>query len=123
MEHCIKIGTFGQNRKQGISNVLKGDRVICCAGKGEWKLIAAGEVTADYYVDDRPVFLKPGLYPDRFDFNATRFRAEVDLKSIIEQLSFITNSAYWPVYFKTGMAKLSHDDWTMIESLKAKTLD
>lgn len=125
IEHCIKIGTFGQGRKQGISHVMKGDRVVCCAGKGEWKLIAAGEVTSDYYVDDREVFLKPGFYPDRFDFTATKFQEEVDLKSLIEQLSFITNPDYWPVYFKTGMAKLSPDDWKLIEQIKngKKTLD
>lgn len=60
LERCIDGGVFGLARRQAISSVRQGDKIVCCAGKGDWKLIAVGDATSDYYIDDEPVFLKEG---------------------------------------------------------------
>jgi len=117
MEHCIKKGTFGLARKQILGNVSKGDSVVCCAGKGDWKIIGLGVALSDYYMDDAKIFLKEGSFPDRFDFVAEKLpkEKEIDLMSIIDQLSFVTNLAYWAVFFRNGIVQMSKHDWDLVE--------
>lgn len=114
IEHCIKIETFGLSRKNLIANVKTGDKVICCAGKGDWKVIAVGEATSDYYLDVQPVFLKDGIFPDRFRFHAQKLTTEIDVIQVLDRLSFITNIAHWAVYFRNGIAKCNEDDWKLV---------
>lgn len=121
LDHCIKTGTFGLSRKHIIGDVKLGDKVVCCAAKGDWKFVATGEATSDYYIDDSPVFLKSGTFPDRFDFKADRLPEEIDLMQVIDKLSFVTNLAYWAVYFRNGIAKLTKSDWDLILAQLPKT--
>lgn len=120
MEHCIKIGTFGMNRKQTIGNVQAGDKVVCYVTK-ECKIIALGEVTESYYMDTKKIFKSEGLFPDRFDFKATLLgpKSEIDFKTMVDDLQFITNKFYWTVYLRNGIAKLTPQDWKLIESKTA----
>ena len=119
IEHCMKVGTFGLHRKHTLGQVTKGDSIVCCAGKGDWKIIGIGSATSDYYVSDEKVFLKDGFFIDRFDFDASSLpkEKEIDLMSIIDELSFVTNVAFWAVYFRNGIAKLSTSDWELIRKL------
>ena len=112
----MRKGTFGLSRKCRIGHVRIGDRVVCCAGKGDWKIIGLGSAISDYYVDDAKIFLKEGYYPDRFDFKieALPKNREVDLMSIIGDLSFVKNLSCWAVFFRDGMAKMSKSDWDLI---------
>ena len=112
----MKVGTFGLSRKQVLGKVEKGDSVVCCAGKGDWKIIAFGTTTSDYYLDDKKVFLKEGSFPDRFDFSVEPIPKdrELDLMSIIDRLAFVTNLAYWAVYFRNGIVSLSKQDFDLI---------
>jgi len=116
LEHCMKIGTFGLGRKHVLGHVAKGDPVVCCAGKGEWKIIGLGSTTSDYYVDDKQVFLKEGYFPDRFDFKADKLGAdrEPDVMQIIDKLSFVKDLAYWAVFFRNGIVRMSKQDWELI---------
>lgn len=116
LEHCMKIGIFGLARKHTLGSVAKGDPIVCCAGKGDWRVIGHGSTTSDYYVDDRKVFLKEGHFVDRFDFSAQKLEPdrELDIKQIVDKLSFVTNVAYWPVFFRNGIAKMSKPDWDLI---------
>lgn len=116
LEHCMRKGTFGLARKHILGNVSKGDAVVCCAGKGDWKIIGLGAATSDYYVDDTKVFLKEGYFPDRFDFAAEKLarEREVDVMSIVDDLSFVKNVAYWAVFFRNGIARMSKADWDLI---------
>lgn len=119
LEHCLKVGVFGLSRKNIISSVRKGDKVACCAGKGDWKFIALGEATSDYYVDDEPVFLKDGQFLDRFNFSAKKCR-EQSLIELLDQLSFVSNPAFWAVYFRNGITKIDEHDWRLIGDLVLK---
>ncbi len=116
MEHCIKIGTFGGQRKGMIGRVEKGDKVACYVTK-EYKIIALGEVTEGYYMDDSKVFLRDGTYPDRFDFKAEKLQTEeeLDFMQVIDRMSFITNLAYWSAYFRTGIVQAKKSDWQTLE--------
>lgn len=122
MEHCIKIGTFGMNRKQTIGNVQAGDKVACYVTK-ESKIIALGEVTESYYMDTKKVFKAEGLFPDRFDFKAPLLgpKSEIDFKAMVDDLQFITNKFYWTVYLRNGIAKITNSDWELI-SRRSKSL-
>ncbi len=112
----MRQGTFGLERKYILGQVSKGDPVVCCAGKGDWKIIGLGSATSDYYVGDSKIFLKEGYFPDRFDFSTEKLPndLEIDIKSIFDRLSFVTNIAYWPVFFRNGIAKMSRQDWELI---------
>jgi hypothetical protein len=117
LEHCMKAGTFGLARKHILGHVRKGDQVICCAGKGDWKIIGSGVAESDYYVDDKKIFLADGYFVDRFDFKSEKLpkAEELDLMLIIDQLSFVTNLAYWAVFFRNGIVKLTKADCDLIE--------
>ncbi len=116
---CMKVGTFGLTRKNLIGGVKKGDQIVCCAGKGDWKIIGLGSASSDYYIDDSKVFLKDGLFVDRFDFQSDKLPAvrEIGVVSILDQLSFVTNLAYWAVFFRNGIVKMSKADWELIRGL------
>jgi len=116
LEHCIEIGTFGLNRKYVLGQVERGDDIICCASK-DWKLIAKGSITEPYYISDEPVFLAEGMFPDRVDFQATKVpsKSEVDLKQFLDKLDFVQNLAYWAVYFRNAVVKLSDHDWDLLQ--------
>lgn len=125
MEHCIKIGTFGLGRKFILGHVQKGDKVACYVTK-EYKIIALGETTTDYYVDDSSVFEKEGLFPDRFDFKAEKLAsdAELDFMTVIDKMSFVKNLAYWSAYFRNGIVRIQAADWnTLIAKTKQLTKD
>lgn len=117
MEHCIKVGVFGAHRKHSIGNVQKGDKVACYITK-ESKIIALGEATSSYYMDDKKIFKSDGSFPDRFDFKAALLGVEneVDFKSMVDDLQFITNKFYWTVYLRTGISHMRQKDWELIES-------
>jgi hypothetical protein len=116
LEHCMSKGTFGLSRKHILGGAAKGDAVVCCAGKGDWKIIGLGSAISDYYVDDTKIFLKDGFFPDRFDFKADQLpkERELDIISIIDQLSFVKNLAYWAVFFRNGIVRMSKQDWELI---------
>ncbi|HNB23413.1 MAG TPA: hypothetical protein PKZ32_13380 [Candidatus Melainabacteria bacterium] len=116
LEHCIKVGTFGLSRSHTIKNVKAGDKVVCCATK-EWSILALGEATTVYYVDDKPVFLRAGIFIDRFDFRVKVLRKEEELafKPLIAEMEFIKKKEYWPVHFKVGITKITERDFQHIE--------
>ncbi|MBA3858307.1 MAG: hypothetical protein C0507_15490 [Cyanobacteria bacterium PR.3.49] len=114
MLHCIDIGVFGLRRPQAISHVKEGDKVVCVVTREKtWKVIAIGEATSDYYVDDEDVFKQPGMFIDRFKFKIQRLKPELSFPDFINKLSCITKPQYWTVYFKNGIAKLSKEDWVL----------
>ena len=119
LQHCIEIGVFGLSRKQTIEKVRAGDKIVCCAGKGDWKVIAFGEVTSDYYIDDKHIFLKAGSYIDRFQFEAHKLPVELDLIAVLGELTFVTKIEYWQLYFRNAIAKLSEGDWDLFQALSA----
>jgi hypothetical protein len=50
IENCMRKGTFGLQRKYILERVAKGYKVVCCAGKGDWKILGLGTTISDYYV-------------------------------------------------------------------------
>lgn len=116
IEHCMNLGTFGLSRKHIVNQVKKGDSVLCCAGKGDWKVIGTGAATSDYYLSVDKVFLKDDYFPDRFDFTSTLLSAddELDLKPILSELNFVKDLKYWAVFFRNGIVKLTEEDYLLI---------
>jgi len=117
MSHCIKIGVFGATRRIGIGKAKKGDKLVCYVTK-ECKIIGVGEITSDYYMSDDPIFRSQGVFPDRFNFKATLIdkRKEIDIRSIIDDLSFVTNKSYWSVFFRLSNRQIPEQDYKLIES-------
>jgi len=120
MEHCIKKGVFGLRRKHTISNVREGDKIGCYVTK-EYKVIALGEATSDYYMDDEKVFRTEGHFIDRFNFKAPKLAPELNFMDIIDQLSFIKNLAYWSVYLRNGIVEMSAKDWELMSKTAARS--
>lgn len=116
MEHCIENGVFGLNRKYTLGQVNTDDKVACYVTK-EYKIIALGEVTEGYYIDDTKVFLGEGIFPDRFKFKARKLASELDFMTVIDKMSFIKNLAYWSAYFRNGVVKISKSDYEHLEKL------
>lgn len=115
MEHCIKIGVFGATRKAGLASAKKGDKIICYITK-ECKIIATGELTSDYYMSDESIFRAEGDFPDRFNFKASLvgLKQELSIKTIVDDLSFITNKLFWSVFFRLSNRKLPKQDYELI---------
>ena len=118
MEHCIDIGTFGLNRKYVLGSMQPGDFVACYVNK-EYKIVALGEVTEPYYIDDSKVFpwaSGSDLYIDRIKFKAEKINRsqEVDFIQLLDKMSFIKNLAYWNVHFNGSVKEISKQDWETI---------
>lgn len=117
MEHCIQKGVFGMSRKHVLGHVQPGDKIACYITK-ERKIIAIGEATSTHFLDDSPLFLSEGLYPDRITFSAELLptKKELDFMSIVDQMKFIKNLAYWSVYFSKSIVEISQVDWNTIKA-------
>ena len=115
MEHCIRIQTFGMNRRGQLAKVEAGDGVVCYVVKDR-KIIGLGEVTDPYYLDDSNVFLKDGVFPDRFKFKAKQFKRndEFDFMEVVDKLDFIKKPEHWSVYLRNGFAELTKKDWDLV---------
>lgn len=122
MEHCINIGTFGARVRGVLRKARKGDKILCYISK-ECKIIAAGELISDYYMSDDKIFRADGDFPDRFDFKSEKFKSqnELDIRSVINDLLFVTNKAYWSVFFRLSNRVINKHDYEMIlAKVKAK---
>lgn len=115
MEHCIKIGTYGLKRRNVISQVATGDKIACIVTREpDWKIIALGEATSDYYIDDKQIFREEGLFVDRFNFKSLKLKPELKLWDLMDSLKFVKKQEYYAAYFKNGIVKLTKDEWTAI---------
>lgn len=121
MEHCIKIGLFGATKKGSMGKVKKGDKLVCYVTK-DCKIVGIGEATSDYYMDDAPKFRAEGSYPDRFNFKANKLKKEeeISIKDIVDDLSFVTNKAYWSVFFRMSFRGLPENDFNLVRKLVGK---
>jgi predicted RNA-binding protein len=117
MENCIKVGAFGANRKGIVGYVEEGDKVACYITK-EYKIIALGTVTQGYYLDDEKIFLREGVFPDRFKFSAKQLKPddELNFMTIVDKMSFIKNLAYWSAHFRNGILRMSETDWDLMQA-------
>lgn len=117
MEHCIKKGVFGASRRGALFKAKIGDKVICYITK-ECKIIATGELTSDYYMSDEKIFRTEGDFPDRFNFRADKLASnnEVETRSMLDKLNFVTNKTYWSVYFRLSSRQISKQDYDIILS-------
>lgn len=117
LERCMKVGTFGLNRKFVLGRVSVQDKIVCCSTK-EWQVIGFGECTEPYYVSDEKVFIADGVFPDRFDFRAVGLSKvqEFSILDSLENLSFVKNMSYWAVYFRSGIVEISDADYSLLRS-------
>lgn len=122
LEFCIKVGIFGLNRKYILPKVSVGDQIVCYATKDR-KIIATGDITVEYYIDDEPVFNNKAIFPtgdvyvDRIRFHAKHLNPEVDLIQVIDRMSFIKSLANWQIHFRSAIVQISKQDWELINSL------
>lgn len=112
-------------RKSQLDKMQLGDKVILLATK-EAKVIGHGEVTREYYLDDSQVFLAQtvqDVFPDRIGFSSKTLTAEqeIDFRSLVWDLKFIKNPAYWGAHFLSGPCQIQEDDYNHIlfKSVKA----
>lgn len=121
MEYCISKGVFGLNRKYILGRVQEGDGIACYVN-GEKKIIALGEITSEYFLDDTPifndkeVFAEGGLYPDRIGFSAEILPTAIDFIQLIDRLSFIKNLAYWSTPLSVGIVEMNSADWDLMSN-------
>jgi predicted RNA-binding protein len=71
MEHCIKIGTFGLNRKYVLGRIQPGDKLACYITK-ECKIISFGEVTSEYCMDTKKIFKEDGFLQEHFPVSESK---------------------------------------------------
>jgi len=70
-------------------------------------------------MSDENVFRSEGSFPDRFNFKASPLgrNKEIDIKSIIDDLAFVTNKAYWSVFFRLSNRRIPKEDFAHLEKL------
>ncbi len=68
-------------------------------------------------MSDNEIFKADGVFPDRFNFKAEKLGAkkEIEIRSIIDELGFITNKAYWSVFFRLSNRQIPEKDFRFIE--------
>lgn len=113
MEHCIKTGVFGMNRKWVLGSIREGDPIVCYVTK-EKKIIALGHCTAEYYLDDSKIFLREGSFIDRIKFKAEKIPIELDFQPLVDDMQFIKNKKFWQVFSKFVIFKITDADFENI---------
>ena len=121
LEFCMKVGIFGLNRKYILGKVKEKDKILFYSTK-ERQILATGEITDEYYVDDQRVFTDKSLFPnnelfpDRIGFSVERLTQPVDFIPIIDQMSFIKSLANWQVHFRSAIVQIAKSDWDLISN-------
>lgn len=115
MLHCIKKGVFGAARRGVLGKAQKGDKVLFYVTK-ECKVIGHGELTSNYFFDDSPIFIAEGVFPDRVKFGGkvVSSSAEIDVRTIVNDLSFVSNKAYWSVFFRFSNCLIPQHDYELV---------
>lgn len=115
LANCIKHGVFGRDGRGSLPKIRRGDKIVCYVTK-DCRVIALGEATSEYYMDDAPVFLKEGLFPDRFKFKAKFLspEKEIGIRSILDDLHFVTNKYYWSIFFRSSLRMIPENDYNTI---------
>lgn len=124
MLHCIDVGTFGLNRKFVLGRMEPGDRIACYVTK-EFKIVAFGEVTEPYYIDDEKVFPWASgsqMFVDRIKFKAQKLDKNLELNFIdyLDKMSFIKNIVYWSAHFNGSVVQISQKDWELLHGQDKK---
>ncbi|MDD4127144.1 MAG: EVE domain-containing protein [Methanomicrobium sp.] len=84
-------------------------------------ITAAFEITSKPFEDASQVFIKPSTMPgeENFPFRVKLkpvkiFNEELDFKSIIPNLEFITNKKQWTGHLRTAMRTIPEEDYEFI---------
>lgn len=110
---------FGHGKLAPAKRPAKGDWILYYSPKeklGEstpcQRFVALGQV-----LDDAPtqVVQRPGFAPWRRNV-AYRVATEIEIKPLIERLSFIKNKQHWGAAFRFGLLELDKNDFDLIAS-------
>lgn len=109
----------GHGRKDFISKPLKGDWVVFYSSKDKFengkplqKFTALGKVTdEDPYQANTTGDFKP--YRRNVEFKNVE---ETEIRSLLEQLTFIKNKKKWGFYLISGFREISKEDFNVINN-------
>ena len=109
----------GHGRKDLVSKFSKGDWIVFYSAKDKYeagkplqKFTALGQVADEepYQLDGAENF-KP--YRRKVAFDKV---AEIEIRPLLEKLSFIKNKKSWGFYLISGFRELSKEDFEMIQA-------
>ena len=109
----------GHGRKDLISKLSKGDWIVFYSSKDKFengkplqKFTALGKVTdEDPYQANTTGDFKP--YRRNVEFKNVE---ETEIRSLLEQLTFIKNKKKWGIYLISGFREISKEDFNVINN-------
>ncbi len=112
---CIESKSFGLEKAPGrLKSIKPGDPCVAYVTR-ESIFAGIGQVTSPYYYDETAIWAD-GAYPHRINIEIDLdFENTVDVRSLIDQLDFITDKDHWFVFFKGGIAKIPLSDFEVIK--------
>ena len=112
---CEEIGSFGIEKNPGRLSKAQIDEPIVAYIKGESIFAGIGKLTSPYYHSTEKIY-EVGLYPHRVKIEINLdFENKVDVRSIIDNLGFITHKENWQVFFRGGVVKIPYSDFEIIK--------
>lgn len=117
---CAKDGSYGLKRAPGRIKEAESDDPLVAYIQKESLLAGLGHLTSLYYFDP-----DNEEYPHRVRLEVSLdFDNAIDVRSIIDRLSFVKDKAHWPVHFKGGAVKISLPDFEIIKAaIRRKELE
>ncbi len=114
MEACANIGVYGLNHGSQLSKMRVGDKLVAYIRK-ETTFSGIGEVTKEYYLDDKPAF-EGGLFPNRVGIKLELFPQDnaINAWSLTDNLEFSQGKLQWQGALAGGMRKIPFADYKKI---------
>lgn len=100
-----------------MKNVRKGDKIVAYLSHGVSAVYGVFRATSDpYYDNTSPIFgLGPRKYPYRVHIMCELLLEKpVDIRPLIDKLSFIKNPVIWGAYFQQSPREISKEDFKKI---------
>lgn len=117
---AAKLGVWAVARAKKVwNNLKKGDKIIAYASRRVCGFCGAFRATSNAYYDDTSQLF--GLDPQKYRYRV-KISAEliperpVDIRPLINELSFIKDPDIWGTYFQHSVRKISENDFNKILS-------
>lgn len=123
MEKCARERVYGLNHGSQLPKFKIGDKLIAYI-KGETTFGGLGEVTKEYYLDDKPLF-EGGLFPNRIGIKLDLYpeSSSVNVWNVTDELDFSKGKLHWQAGLVSGLRRISLEDYKRIQSSLEKKVE
>lgn len=123
IKECLKHGLIGvkNNGQEVLKKIKPKEKFILYAGRPKLKFLSYGEIGGNYKRDDKTLIWsdekrkKRVIYPHRAKAKFIKHDTQVDIKHILDKLSFIKNKEKYGLYFINTFFEVPKTDYFFLK--------